>query len=57
MEHQEEKSRDLTDEVRRVVDIVEEITGLRSRWNGTVHVLDAQSAVLFSGKPFFARKD
>lgn len=31
---------DVEDEVRQVVAFVEETTGLRSRWNGTVRVMD-----------------
>lgn len=32
------------DETRRLVALVEETTGLRSRWNGTVRIIDAATA-------------
>ena len=33
------------------------MTGLRSRWDGTVTVLDDRTAAMFSRAAFFARKD
>ncbi len=45
------------DEARQVVAFVEEMTGLRSRWNGTVRVVDAATAALLSPVPFLAKKE
>ncbi len=45
------------DETRRLVALVEETTGLQSRWNGTVRVIDAATAALTSQTPFFAKKE
>ena len=45
------------DETRRLVALVEETTGLRSRCNGTVRVIDAATAALTSQTPFFAKKE
>jgi hypothetical protein len=36
---------------------VEEITGLQSRWNGIVHVVDSLSAEMLGGRPFNAKKE
>lgn len=47
----------ITEEIRRVVAEVEALTGLRSRWNGSVTVLDDRTAAMLSREPFFARKD
>lgn len=44
-------------EVRQVVAFVEETTGLRSRWNGSVRMVDVGTAALMSAIPFLARKD
>jgi len=48
---------DVEDEVRQVVAFVEETTGLRSRWNGTVRVMDVATAALVSPTPFLAKKE
>ena len=45
------------DETRRLVVLVEEITGLRSRWNGTVRIIDTATAALTSQTPFLAKKE
>lgn len=45
------------DETRRLVALVEETTGLRSRWNGTVWIIDAATAALTSQTPFLAKKE
>lgn len=45
------------DEPRRLVLLVEEVTGLRSRWNGTVRIIDVATAALTSQTPFFAKKE
>jgi hypothetical protein len=47
----------LEGEVRQVVAFVERMTGLRSRWNGTVRVVDAATAALLSPVPFLAKKE
>lgn len=47
----------ITGEIGRVVAEVERMTGLRSRWNGGVTVLDDLTAAMFSRAAFFARKD
>jgi len=47
----------LTEEIGRVVAEVEQLTGLRSRWNGTVTVLDDRTAALFSPEPYSAKKE
>ena len=44
-------------EVRQIVAFVEETTGLRSRWNGSIRMVDADTAALMSAVPFFAKKD
>lgn len=43
--------------VAQIVAFVEETTGLRSRWNGSVRVVDSDTAALMSRLPFFAKKD
>ena len=48
---------EIGDEVREVVTFVEEMTGLRSRWNGTVQVMDAATAALSAPSPFLAKKE
>ena len=40
------KQRQVEDETRRLVVLVEEATGLRSRWNGTVRIIDLATAAL-----------
>jgi len=52
-----EAGRDLEDKVRQTVAFIEATTGLRSRWNGTVRVVDATTASLLSPTPFFAKKE
>lgn len=44
-------------EVRQIVAFIEETTGLRSRWNGGVRVVDSDTAALLSPVPFLAKKD
>ena len=52
-----EREETITEEIARVVAEVERMTGLRSRWNGSVTVLDDRTAAMFSREAFFARKD
>jgi len=47
----------ITEEIGRVVAEVEQLTGLRSRWNGSVITLGAATAAVLAREPFFARKD
>lgn len=47
----------ITEEIRRVVAEVEALTGLRSRWNGNVTVLDDRTAAMFSPEPYSAKKE
>jgi len=46
----------IRDEFERVVSVVEEMTGLKSRWRGEVRVVQPQEQ-LFSHRQFTARKD
>lgn len=45
------------EEVQQIVTFAEAMTGLRSRWNGFVQVVDADTAALMFPVPFFAKKD
>lgn len=47
----------ITEAIGRVVAEVEQLTGLRSRWNGSVITLGAATAAVLAREPFFARKD
>ena len=47
----------ITEEIARVVAEVERMTGLRSRWNGSVTVLDDRAAAMFSPEPYSAKKE
>ena len=47
----------LTNEVQKIIAAVEQRTGLSSRWNGEVVVVDSISALLLSRKPFLAKKE
>ena len=47
----------LEGEVQQIVAFVEGMTGLRSRWNGTVRVMDTTTAALLSPVPFLAKKE
>lgn len=51
------RQKQVEDETRRLVLLVEESTGLRSRWNGTVRIIDSATAALTSQTPFFAKKE
>lgn len=51
------RQKQVEDETRRLVLVVEEVTGLRSRWNGTVRIIDVATAALTSQTPFFAKKE
>ncbi len=51
------RQRQVEGETRRLVALVEEATGLRSRWNGTVRVIDVATAALTSPTPFLAKKE
>ena len=44
-------------EMRQIVAFVEGTTRLRSRWNGSVRVVDTNTAALLFPIPFFAKKD
>ncbi len=46
----------ITEEIRQVVALVEEMTGLRSRWNGSVTVWEARLAGTMGRRPFIAKK-
>lgn len=52
----EEPQETITQEIRRVVAEVEALTGLRSRWNGSVTVWEASLAATLGVKPFLAKK-
>lgn len=47
----------ITEEIGRVVAEVERMTGLHSRWNGGVTVLDDRTAAMFSPEPYSAKKE
>ena len=51
-----EAGEQVRDEFERVVSAVEEMTGLKSRWNGEVRVIQPQEQ-LFAPRLFTARKD
>jgi|GEM_PF-2629787 len=51
-----ERAETITEEIARVVAEVERMTGLRSRWNGSVTVWEASLAANLGVKPFLAKK-
>ena len=43
-------------ELQQLRSVIEEVTGLSSRWNGIVTVMSAEEIVFLKGKTVFAEK-
>lgn len=56
MPQSEDPQERITEEIRQVITEVEQMTGLHSRWNGSVTVWEARLAGIMGRRPFIAKK-